>query len=99
MNSDDVEPVAAFVEGARWRFASTMTDNPHWYILERDYAGAEFGALCDRIDRSGQVGRFRGHDYRYLILGDGFFYWVMPSIGNKAGRVINRKPVAQADWD
>ena len=98
MNSDDVEQVAAFVEGARWRFASTMTDNPHWYVLERDHAGTEFDALCDRIDRSGQVGRFRGRSYRYLTLGE-FFYWVMPSIGNKAGRVLNRKPVAQADWD
>ena len=86
------------MEGAAWRFAATMADNPHWYVLERDWGEPAFDALCERIGRSGELGRFRGHAYRYLTLGD-FFYWVMPSIGNRAGRIINRKRIDQADWD
>jgi hypothetical protein len=93
--SDD--QIEAFLASAGWRFASSMADNPHWYVLERDYGGPVFDALVERIEQ-GEVGCFRGRAYRYATLGD-FVYWVMPSLGGTAGRVVNRKRVEQAEWD
>ena len=91
------EQILAFIESADWRFAATMAADPHWYVLERDCDGAVFDALAARIER-GEVGHYQGHAYRYLTLGD-CVYWVMPSRGNKAGRVINRMRSDQAAWE
>jgi hypothetical protein len=91
------EQILAFIESADWRIATTMAANEHWYVLERECGGAVFVALAERIER-GEIGRYQGHAYRYLTLGD-CIYWVMPSRGNKAGRVINRKRSDQAAWD
>lgn len=91
------EQILAFIESADWRFATTMATNEHWYVLERDCGGAVFDALAARIER-GEIGRYKGHAYRYLTLGE-CVYWVMPSRGDKAGRVINRKRSDQAAWD
>jgi hypothetical protein len=93
--SDD--QIEAFLASAGWRFASSMADNPHWYVLERDYGGPVFDALVERIEQ-GEVGRFRGRAYRYATLDD-FVYWVMSSRDGRAGRVVNRKRVEQAEWD
>jgi hypothetical protein len=83
------ERVDVFIEDAAWQFDSTMADDPRFYVLERDYGGAAFDALCQRIER-GEIEHYRGHRYRYLRLGD-WHYWLMPSFGGEAGRVINRK--------
>ena len=31
-----------FIAGAEWTFASTMPDNPHHYVVERDFGGPAF---------------------------------------------------------
>jgi hypothetical protein len=84
-----------FIAGAEWTFASTMPDNPHHYVVERDYGGPAFDDFVALI-QAGSVRRYRGHDYRAVTVDD-FDYWLMRS--NDAGWIINRKPSAEAGWD
>jgi CelD/BcsL family acetyltransferase involved in cellulose biosynthesis len=49
-----------FIASVEWRFARTMPENPHWYVVERDAGGEPFSALVAYIRYHGRVRRFRG---------------------------------------
>jgi len=65
-----------FVAGARWVFAKTMPDAPHWYTLRAKGDGRSFEAMVLFIRSYGYDGRYGGAAYRYLDLG-GWTYWTM----------------------
>jgi hypothetical protein len=94
-----VQHAREYVAAATWTFASTMADNPHWYVVrQRAWAtsrdlGLGHEALFDLIRQHYYPRRWHGRSYRSIDL-DGFSYWIIQD-----GTVVNRKPVEQAGWD
>jgi len=67
----------------QFRFAKTMPNTPHWYVVRSPQNEAEYAALSKRIAQEGVSETFQGKPYRYWYPGDGFKYW-------RLGQVINR---------
>jgi integrase len=69
--------------GLKFRFAKTMPDTPHWYVVRTPANECEYAKLSDRIASEGSLEEWKdGRWYRYLAIGP-FKYWQM-------GQVINR---------
>jgi hypothetical protein len=81
-----------FVVSGPWRFAKTMADIPHEYVVEGkvdDSAG--FTAMVQYIADHGYRARWRHlPPNRYLEL-DGWRYWVMRGRGDSSILIINRE--------
>jgi hypothetical protein len=54
------EELRAWIAKAPFRFARTMPENPHWYIVQREHGGPEFDALVHCIEEEGATRHFRG---------------------------------------
>jgi hypothetical protein len=79
----------AFIVGVEWRFAATMPDNPHEYILESTAGGPDFLAFHELIRGEGRVEVYEGYPYPYLTV-DEYVYWTTWS-PHGSGRIVNRR--------
>ena len=86
----------AWIKAAPFRFAVTMPENPHHYIVQRESGGPEFEAFVRAVKELGSRRRYGGHRY-WTIAVDDMTYWL--TFGGGAGYIINRKPTAEAGWD
>ena len=91
MNRPDATWARVFIGGQEWRFAKTMPQWPHWYIVRREgNRAADFDRLASLIEIHGEDDRWGSEIRRYLRFGD-FKYWVV-------GYVINRsEPISSAE--
>jgi integrase len=70
--------------GLRFKFAKTMPDTPHWYVVRSAENYAEYKALSDRIAEQGTWETWKdGKRYQYLYLGD-YKYWRIDPVINRA---------------
>lgn len=87
MNSDEL------LNSLKWRFAKTMPEIPHEYIVIEDYPekAKEITAFINSIEKNGYIKQFYGKEYKYLDINN-YKYWVMGNIINrtkmKAGNEI-----------
>ena len=82
-----------FIERAVWRFAASVPDKPHSYIVEAHFRNdPDFAAFAALIEAEGYVARFEGIAYTYLRVGD-HVYWTSRSLWTP-GRNLNRRPWA-----
>lgn len=65
-----------FVANARWVFARTMPENPHWYTLRKENSHEDFEAFIRLIRKTGYREEYRGQWYVKFDL-DGWSYWTM----------------------
>jgi len=77
------DAVEKFIAEVRWRYAKTMPQWPHWYVMKQWNPGREpeFMELVRRIFEEGRdeqwgVGTAHERTVRYYFLGD-YRYWVM----------------------
>jgi len=78
------------VASMSWTWAKTYAERaPHWWSLEHK-APEEHAILAVAIKAHGISIKFGKYYYRYLIPGDGFKYWRM-------GNIINRATVTDDD--
>ena len=89
------ESVGKFIAEARWHFARTMAQWPHWYVIKHWSADreAEFMELVRLVFVEGRDEQWAGgtlHErtVRYLYAG-GYKYWVMDSTVDETD-LINR---------
>lgn len=87
-------PVETFIATVTWRFAKTMPQWPHWYVMKAWNPGreAEFMELVRRVFEEGRDEQWGTGEHertvRYYYAG-GYKYWVMdPTI--EATDLINR---------
>ena len=98
MTDIDLDTLRDLVARLDWRFAKTMPEAPHWYIVRDPSNEALYVKLFAAVKQHGTLawyqppGRGRGYQQRYLKLRDGFKYWVMCA-DVKDSRVINRARV------
>jgi hypothetical protein len=85
MDSMDEFPALQF------RFAKTMPEIPHFYVVRSAENNAEYEALFMRIAQEGVWEEFQGKPYQYLYIGP-WKYWRMDDELAKS-MVINRAKV------
>lgn len=83
-----------FAESHKWKFATTYAKTaPHEYLVKKwlpDENQRRFERLVQAINKDFVIGYFYGHENKYLILGD-YYYWYMPCYpDNMAVDLINR---------
>jgi integrase len=85
----DHEPPDGF-PGLKFRFAKTMPDSPHFYVLKTPENNAEYERLFNLIAEHGIWEEWKdGRQYRYLYR-EGWKYWTMSPDDITRCTVINR---------
>jgi len=76
-DEDELQDARFFVDRAKWHFAKTMADIPHWYCLLKECEDKEkFIRFAKYIVEHSVPGEFYGKTYQYLFLDD-YKYWIM----------------------
>jgi len=83
--------VRDFLSGCIWRFAKSMPEIPHWYIVRANVNDSLFVESAIFIRKHGYKKRFGSRTYLYYDL-DGYSYWTM---GNpiEETTIINRAEI------
>jgi hypothetical protein len=76
----------------QFRFAKTMADLPHWYVVRSRDNEQEYVELFQKIGEHGVWEQFQGKAYLYYYPGDGYRYWRMTNDLDKS-QIINRAAV------
>ena len=89
-----LEGAKRFAESHDWKFATTYAKTaPHEYLVKKWLSVEDrklFERLVQAINKDYVIGYFYGHENKYLILGD-YYYWYMPVYpDNMAVDLINR---------
>ena len=82
----DREPDLSRLE---FRFAKTMPETPHWYVVRNAANEADYVELFQRHSEKGVDEKFGTARYRYWYPGDGFKYWTMTTQVSRS-QIINR---------
>jgi hypothetical protein len=62
------------LEKLQFRFAKTMPEIPHEYVVRTLDDEADYVELFETIAMLGVIETFKGHRYRYWYAGDGYKY-------------------------
>jgi len=68
----------------RFRFAKTMAHIPHWYVVRSPENEADYVKLYHTIGQRGVWEEFQDHRYLYWYPGDGYKYWAVSPVINRA---------------
>jgi len=82
----------AVIDSLSFRFARTMPEIPHEYVVRSPDNEAAYVALFNAIMEHGVYGHWAGRRYLYLYPGDGWKYWAMTTELQES-RVINRAKI------
>jgi endo-alpha-1,4-polygalactosaminidase (GH114 family) len=87
--------ILEFIQTSQWRFAKTMPEHPHEYVVRSWRPDKEpvFERFVMVIREKGYDARFLDATYRYLEI-DGWKYWTMGDELNETV-IINRAKVIQ----
>jgi hypothetical protein len=84
--------IRAVIDSLSFRFARTMPETPHEYVVRSPDNEAAYLALFSAIMERGVYERWAGRRKRYLYPGDGWKYWAMTTEVDQS-RVINRMKI------
>ena len=84
--------IRAVIGSLTFRFAKTMPEIPHEYVVCSPDNEAAYVALFSAIMEDGVYERWAGRYKRYLYPGDGWKYWAMTT-ELRESRVINRMKI------
>ena len=84
--------IHAVIDSLSFRFAKTMPEIPHEYVVRAPHNEAAYVALFSTIMEHGVNERWAGRYKRYLYPGDGWKYWAMTT-ELRESRVINRMKI------
>ena len=84
--------IGAVINRLSFRFARTMPEIPHEYVVRSPDNEAAYMALFTAIKGHGVYERWAGRHKRYLYPGDGWKYWAMTTELQES-RVINRMKI------
>jgi len=95
----DAKTTAKLLDGAKYQFAKTMPETPHYYTLRQTWADQDqFKQVVQAIRDNGEAKQFGGRTYIYFYA-NGFQYWTMGAPLDKT-ILINRAEVeAENDED
>jgi len=73
-----------FLSRLKFQFAKTMASMPHWYCVQM-HNPEDYELLSEAIKAYGRWGNFRGRRVLYWFANDGFKYWEIFPVINRAG--------------
>ena len=77
MKNDTAPPwLTDFITEAKWQFAKTMPEVPHWYTLRKWNDDMIFNMAVQIIRIQGKQERWGPYNNTYLVVGD-WKYWTM----------------------
>lgn len=83
--NNKLDEIKDFINGAKWIFAKTMPEIPHYYIV-RDNLSENNKKLFDEFDvfikKNGYAKMFYSKQYTYFNIGN-YKYWVIENILNR----------------
>jgi hypothetical protein len=85
-----------FLARLTFKFAKTMPETPHFYVVRSAENEADYVALYNAWKQHGVLEKWGGRRYRYWYAGDGWKYWAM-SDDPRQSRIINRAKVEDDD--
>jgi len=83
--------VEGFIDEMSWRFAKTMPEIPHYYVVREELLKEKiiiFDEFDNYIKNKGYQESFYGQNYNYLDLGN-YKYWIIDNILNRAKLSVN----------
>ena len=84
MEANELKWAHVFIAAQQWRFAKTMPQWPHWYIIRREgNRAADFDRLAALIEQFGEDDSWGRETRRYLRIRK-FKYWAMGEVINRA---------------
>jgi hypothetical protein len=88
----ELKKLREFISNNDWRFAKTMPESPHWYVVRNECLDLEFTEFAMHIRLHGIERLWGNRSYIYLDI-DGYSYWTM---GNpiEETTIINRAECA-----
>ena len=84
--------VNLLIDSLSFRFARTMPEIPHEYVVRGPDNEAAYVALFNAIQNDGVPERYRGRKKKYFYPGDGRKYWAMTTFLSMS-RVLNRMKI------
>jgi hypothetical protein len=87
-----MESILNFIEEHNWKFAKSMPNTPHWYIVREECNDADFVKFVEYIKDNGYPKKFFRSTFTYLDIGN-YSYWSMRDpieIAPNMPRIINR---------
>ncbi len=94
-----LQHVNSLINSAKWIFAKTMPQNPHWYTLHKDWENrSDFIGVVEFIREHGYAGYYGRTKYMYLNI-NGFKYWTMGAAASATTLINRAKLNGEAQYD
>jgi hypothetical protein len=84
----DLDRVRAYIAASDWRFAKTMPQWPHWYVVRNWGHQRDFDFFARLIDKDGYIDSWGQKRWKYLVVDD-FKYWLCDNVLNRAKPKLN----------
>ena len=78
----DLARVREYIAAFDWKFAKTMPQWPHWYVVRDWGRKRDFDFFAKFIDKSGYLDQWGQNHWKYLVV-DHFKYWVCDDVLNR----------------
>ena len=95
-SKDDVARVRKYVDSMDWKFAKSMPQWPHWYVLREDGRAREFDFVNALIKKFGYPDLWGNGTKHYLAFGK-FKYWIEDNVLNRAAPISNAEVRRRGD--
>ena len=87
-NKGEIARVRAYIQSMDWRFARSMPQWPHTYVLREWGSPREFDFIARLINKFGYRDNWGKRTDAYLVIGK-FKYWVIEDCLNRAAPISN----------
>src|SRR5215211_7630842 len=77
-----------YIDSMEWKFAKSMPQWPHWYVLREYGSTREFHFVERLIEKFGYADEWGTRTDSYLVIGK-FKYWVIDNVLNRAAPISN----------
>jgi hypothetical protein len=85
---DEIARARAYINSMDWRFARSMPQWPHWYVVREWGSAREFDFIARLIKKFGYPDRWGTRRNSYLVIGK-FKYWIDEEVLNRAAPLSN----------
>ena len=89
-SKDQLARTRAYINSMEWKFAKSMPQWPHWYVLREDGSAREFDFVNRLIKKFGYTDEWGSRTKYSFVLGR-FKYWVDEDCLNRGAPISNEE--------
>src|SRR5438093_2616002 len=87
-SKEEIARARAYINSMEWKFAKSMPQWPHWYVLREDGSAREFDFVDRLIRKFGYPDKW-GSRTKYSFVMGRFKYWVDEDCLNRGAPISN----------